>query len=108
MCMLQRFLVVMLLWRLHGTVVFTLALVGAGRRVAHGARLAHLPDQDMIRGVRALGARKPSPGLGQCQPAGRAAGSRPNAAGVAAAAEPTQKLILAFSIISFAVISFSI
>ena len=91
MCMLQRFLVVMLSWRLHGTVVFPLALVGAGRRVAHGARLAHLPDQDMIRGVRALGARKPSPGLGQCQPAGRAAGSRPNAAGVAAAAQPTRR-----------------
>ena len=59
--------------------------------VAHGARLAHLPDQDMIRGVRALGARKPSPGLGQCQPAGRAAGSRPNAAGVAAAAQSTRR-----------------
>ena len=93
MCMLQRFLVVMLLRRLHGTVVFPLALVGAGRRVAHGARLAHLPDQDMIRGVRALGARAPSPGQGQgqCQPAGRAAGSRPNAAGVAAAAQPTRR-----------------
>ena len=74
MCMLQRFLVVMLSWRLHGTVVFTLALGGAGRRVAHGARSAHLPDQDMIRGVRALGARAPSPGLGQRRPADSAAG----------------------------------
>ncbi len=91
MCMLQRFLVVMLSWRLHGTVVFTLALVGAGRRVAHGARSAHLPDQDMIRGFRVPGARAPNPSLGQCQPAGRAAGSRPNAAGVAAATQPTRR-----------------
>ena len=99
MCMLQRFLVVMLSWRLHGTVVFTLALGGAGRRVAHGARSAHLPDQDMIRGFRVPGARAPSSGWCQrrhwCQPAdsaaGRAAGSRPNAAGVAAAAQPTRR-----------------
>ena len=95
MCMLQRFLVVMLSWRLHGTVVFTLALGGAGRRVAHGARSAHLPDQDMIRGFRVPGARAPSSGLSQRQPAdsaaGRAAGSRPNAAGVAAAAQPTRR-----------------
>ena len=64
MCMLQRFLVVMLLRRLHGTVVFPLALVGAGRRVAHGARSAHLPDQDMIRGGQGARRSRTQPGPG--------------------------------------------